>query len=110
LKIEQVKGNEYGISTKIILPNSERINIINIYLPPTSSLTKQNIPEEQATGEVEDLLDSIQPQLTTILCGDLNTRIGNQIPNIDEGHPERRSEDKYICKRAPWLLQLCTTY
>jgi exonuclease III len=105
-----VKGNEYGIAMKIILPNSNRINIINIYLPPTSSLTKRNIPEDQATSEIEDLLDSIQPQLPTILCGDLNTRIGNRIPSIEEGHPERISADNYICKRAPWLLYLCTTY
>jgi len=80
---------------KIILPNSERINIINKYLPPTSSLTKRNIPEEQATGEIEYLLESIQPQLTTILCGDLNTRIGNRIPNIDEGHPDGQKTNIY---------------
>ena len=34
LKIETSAVNEYGILTKIILPNSKRINIINIYLPP----------------------------------------------------------------------------
>jgi exonuclease III len=34
LKIETNTYNEYGILTKIILPNSTRINVINIYLPP----------------------------------------------------------------------------
>ena len=63
------------------------MNVINIYLPPTASLTKRNIPEEKATEAIEDILEGIQPQLTTVLCGDLNTMIGNRVPNIIEGHP-----------------------
>ena len=34
LKIETIHSNEYGIFTKLLLPNSTRINIFNIYLPP----------------------------------------------------------------------------
>jgi hypothetical protein len=34
---------------KIALPNSQRINVINIYLPPPSSLAKRKIPETEAT-------------------------------------------------------------
>jgi hypothetical protein len=34
LKIESIQTNEYGIFTKILLPNSTRINIFNIYIPP----------------------------------------------------------------------------
>ena len=34
LKIEHTQCNEYGIFTKLLLPNSTRINIINIYLSP----------------------------------------------------------------------------
>ena len=39
IKIESSNANEYGILTKLILPNSTRINIVNIYIPPTTSLT-----------------------------------------------------------------------
>ena len=39
IKIESSNINEYGIHTKLILPNSTRINIVNIYIPPTTSLT-----------------------------------------------------------------------
>jgi exonuclease III len=38
LKIETTQCNEYGIFTKLLLPNSTRINIINVYLPPYQSL------------------------------------------------------------------------
>ena len=43
LRIEHTQCNEYGIFTKLLLPNSTRINIINIYLPPYQSLLKRNI-------------------------------------------------------------------
>jgi exonuclease III len=49
LKLENTTGNEYGLYTKLILPTSERINIINVYLPPTSSLARRDITETQAT-------------------------------------------------------------
>lgn len=45
IKIESSHTNEYSIHTKLILPNSTRINIINIYIPPTTSLKKRNITE-----------------------------------------------------------------
>jgi exonuclease III len=32
LNIEQTTGNEYALHTKITLPNSQRINVVNIYL------------------------------------------------------------------------------
>jgi exonuclease III len=39
IKIESSNNNEYGIHTKVILPNSTRLNIVNIYIPPSTSLT-----------------------------------------------------------------------
>ena len=30
LKLEHSQGNEYGLYTKLILPTSERVNIVNI--------------------------------------------------------------------------------
>ena len=61
LKVETSSGNEYCLQTKIILPNSQRINIVNIYIPPMTSLTKRNILETHATTQVETVLDNIQP-------------------------------------------------
>jgi hypothetical protein len=59
IKIEASNSNEYGIHTKVILPNSTRINIINVYIPPITSLTKRNITEQSARLEIETLLDTI---------------------------------------------------
>jgi exonuclease III len=91
--IEHTQGNEYAQYAKITLPNSQRINIVNVYLPPASSLKKRNIPEAQATTLIEDLIDHSQPQLTTIICGDFNARIGAQTPNLDSPHPPRIVSD-----------------
>jgi exonuclease III len=38
LQIESTQHNEYGIFVKLLLPNSTRINITNIYIPPYQSL------------------------------------------------------------------------
>ena len=83
---------------------------MNIYLPPTASLQKRNIPETAATEQIEATMEQLQPQLVTVLCGDFNTRIGNRTPTMEEDHPDRIAADKYICTRAPWFLQFCTLY
>jgi hypothetical protein len=49
LQVENTQTNEYGILVKLLLPNSTRINIFNIYIPPASSLRKRNITEQTAT-------------------------------------------------------------
>jgi exonuclease III len=43
LQIEAQHSNEYGMLLKLLLPNSTRINIINVYIPPYTSLLKRNI-------------------------------------------------------------------
>jgi exonuclease III len=48
LKLELTEGNEYGLYTKLILPTSERLSVINVYMPPTSSLGRRDITETQA--------------------------------------------------------------
>jgi hypothetical protein len=50
-------GNEYCLYTKIILPNSQRVNIVNVYLPPTSSLARRDILETHATSLLESVLE-----------------------------------------------------
>jgi hypothetical protein len=57
LQIEHSAGNEYCLHTKIILPNSLRINVVNVYIPPATSLIKRNILETHATNELETILD-----------------------------------------------------
>ena len=49
LKIENTSHNEYGIFIKILLPNSTRINIFNIYIPPYQSLLKRHIQQNTTT-------------------------------------------------------------
>jgi hypothetical protein len=38
-------GNEYGLYTRLVLPTSQRLNVVNVYLPPTSSLLRRDIAE-----------------------------------------------------------------
>jgi Endonuclease/Exonuclease/phosphatase family. len=97
-------GNEYCLNVKLRLPNSQRVNIANVYLPPTSSLTKRDITEAHATAQLEHVLERIQPQLLTILCGDFNARIGTLAPTMDITHPPRTACDTHVCPRAKWLI------
>jgi hypothetical protein len=110
LHIEATSGNEYCLLAKIRLPNSQHVNIANIYLPPTSSLAKRDITEAHATAQLENALEPIQPQLLTILCGDFNARTGTLVPTLDIPHPPRTACDSHICPRAKWLLSLCTLF
>jgi hypothetical protein len=59
LKLEGTQGNEYGLHTKLILPTSERVNIVNAYLPPTSSLARRDITEAHATAQLELVLQLV---------------------------------------------------
>jgi exonuclease III len=107
LQLESTQGNEYGLCTKLILPTSQRINIVNIYVPPTSSLTRRGITEAQATAQVELVLERLQPQHTTLLCGDFNARIGTRAPLLNNDHPPRIVTDTHICPRANWFIKMC---
>ena len=90
--------------TKLILPTSERISITNVYLPPTSSLARRDITEPQATELLEGVLENIQPQLLTVICGVFNDRVGDRTPLLDHDHPPRTATDTYICPRAAWFI------
>ena len=61
LRLEYSTGNEYGLYTRLILPTSQRVNIINVYLPPLSSLLRRNITEAQATTQLEEVMEQLQP-------------------------------------------------
>ena len=52
LHIESTTGNEYCLHVKLRLPNSQQVNIANVYLLPTSSLAKRDITEAHATAQL----------------------------------------------------------
>lgn len=110
LHIEATAGKEYCLWLKLRLPNSQCVNILNVYLPPTSSLGKCNITKAHATAQLELVLEHIQPQLLTILCGNFNARIGTLIPTLEVTQPPRTTSDLHVCPRAKWLLYLCNLY
>ena len=107
LQLESTNGNEYGLYTKLIVPNSERINVVNIYLPPTSLLARCDITELQATEQLETVLELVQSQLLTVMCGNFSARIGNRVPLLDNQHCPCFATDHHICPCATWFLQLC---
>lgn len=50
IRLEATDANEYGIYTKFALPTSQRINVINVYIPPYVSLNRKGVLEKQATS------------------------------------------------------------
>lgn len=110
LKLELTEGNEYGLFTKLILPTSERISVVNVYLPPTSSLARRDIPEPQATAQLDLVMEKLQPQILTVICGDFNARVGDRTPLLEVEHPPRIVTDTHMCPRANWFIQLCETH
>ena len=65
----------------------------NVYLPPVQSLQKRKINEEVACSMIDDVIECFQNKITTVMCGDWNTRIGNVSPEIEEMSIPRLSED-----------------
>ena len=110
IQLEATHGNEYGLHTKFILPTSQRINVINVYMPPYGSLSRKGIKETEATALLDEVIENTQLQLTTLICGDFNARIGTRTPLLDFEHPPRTTDDMYTCSRANWLIKMCEQY
>jgi hypothetical protein len=49
----------------------------------------------------------LQPQLTTMVCGDFNARVGSHTPILDHDHPPRTVNDTHVCPRASWFIDMC---
>jgi hypothetical protein len=49
----------------------------------------------------------MQLQLTTMVCGDFNARVGSRIPSLDHAHPPRTVTDTHVCPRASWFIKMC---
>jgi Endonuclease/Exonuclease/phosphatase family. len=56
------------------------VNLVNVYLPPATSLARRGVDEDKARSQLEEFLASIPYQHRTIICGDFNTRIGSLAP------------------------------
>ena len=61
IQLVATEGNEYGLYTRLVLPTSQRINNVNVYMPPTSSLARRDIAEAQATAQLALVLEHLQP-------------------------------------------------
>jgi exonuclease III len=107
LNIVKTAGNQHAQTAQIQLPDSTKISITNVYMPPTRSLNKRNIPEASARQDIEDILTTIPPQQRSIVCGDFNTRTGTLSPTIHDQPTYRHSIDHRRCPRATWLIDLC---
>lgn len=59
IKLEATDGNEYGLYTKFALPTSQRINVINAYIPPYGSLLRKKIQEKHATAQLEEVMNKV---------------------------------------------------
>lgn len=77
-------SNEYAQTVSLQLPDSTRVHVTNVYLPPASSLQKRNIDEDVARAHVHAILEQIPPQHTSLVCGDFNARIGSKAPTIND--------------------------
>lgn len=50
------KGNEYAQQLTIGLPDGTQLVITNVYMPPTDSLNRRGIDEEEGRAEVEAIV------------------------------------------------------
>lgn len=57
LKIVKEVGNEYAQVVQLKLPDSSKVNIANIYVPPASSLSRRKIDESTAYEAVSSVLE-----------------------------------------------------
>ena len=72
--------NAAEYATDMALAVKAGIVLLYVYLPPASSLAKRGIEEDRAREAVTSILTHIPPQMSTIVCGDFNTRIGILAP------------------------------
>lgn len=103
-------GNEYVQLVELRLPDSSRLFVGNVYLPPANNLGSRGISERDARELVADVLNGLVPGAPTMVCGDWNTRIGDRSPEVGADTLQRRSQDTRVCPRAGWLLSLLATH
>ena len=107
IKVRKVVGNEYAQSVEIQLPTGDSYWVCNSYLPPSQNLARRNIGEEIVRASLLDALTEVPHNAQLIVCGDFNTRIGEQAPTVGEVQLTRVSADSKICNRGEWLVSTC---
>lgn len=98
-------NNVSYISSRIIAVSintgNQKLNVISIYAP------EDNKPQQEREGfydQLQDTIESITPNETTIILGDFNARIGNDIiPGIKQRFNEDVTNDN-----GELMINLCT--
>ena len=70
-------------------------------------MLKRVTDEDLARDLIEDVTGSIPQNSQSVMCGDWNARIGDLYPTIGEKGIPRKSLDKIVGSRAPWVIALC---
>ncbi len=78
-------GNEYVQLVELRLPDSSRLFVGNVYLPPANNLASRGVREREARDQVGDVLNGLALGAPSMVCGDWNTRIGDRSPEVGEG-------------------------
>ncbi len=77
-------GNEFVQLVELRLPDSSRLFVANVYLPPANNLGRRGVSEQEAREKVAEVLNGLVPGAPTMVCGDWNTRIGDRSPEVGE--------------------------
>ena len=109
LRIVSSESNEYAMRVLLTLPSSERVNVVNVYLPPASSLARRHISEDTGRQAVDEIMACLPHQHRTVVCGDFNARLADLAPQVGDFPPTRTSDDipARRCPRAQWMITLC---
>jgi hypothetical protein len=70
-------------------------------------MKKQGRTEDDARGQIEDIMGAIPQNVHSVVCGDWNARIGEHSPTIGETIIPRKSLDKQTGTRTEWVISTC---
>lgn len=101
------QGNEYAQCLEIRQPDSSRMFVVNVYMPPVGNLNRRGIKECEARTSVENILDALPMGHCTVAVGDFNTRIGQASPAVGGHAFPRLAKDQHICARCDWFIHTC---
>ena len=90
-------GNEYAQLLGVQLPDSSRLWVANLYIPPEGSLRKRKVKEAEAREHAQAILEEIPPQDEALVVGDLNARVGSMSPEVKGESIPRTAMDAHVC-------------
>ena len=68
--------NDYCLLTTILLPDSSALHIVNVYIPPATSIPGM---EEEACRQLNLALDHCGVGSRVVLVGDLNAHVAEHV-------------------------------